>query len=114
MTRGLVLLLDNANEGSLFAENLVLQGYPNLFFRRLMSAIAEQRSGGDLPESEVGGHFFEVLECERQVDWRVRQWVFLAGKFQLGILQFIFVESNTACDQLVAEDFSEVSLLCAE
>lgn len=79
-----------------------------------MSAIAEQLSAVDLPESEVGGHFFKVLECERQVDWRVCHWVLLAGKFELGRLQNIFVKSNAACDQLVAKDFSQVSLLFPE
>jgi hypothetical protein len=63
-----------------------------------MSAIFEQLFGVDLPESEVGVNFFEVLKCERHFDWRVRHWVSLAGKFHLGRLQSIFVESNAACD----------------
>jgi hypothetical protein len=79
-----------------------------------MSAIFEQLFGVDLPESEVGVHFFEVLKCERHVDRRVRHWVSLAGKCQLGRLQRCFVVSNAACDLLVAKDFSEVNYLLAE
>jgi hypothetical protein len=63
-----------------------------------MSAIVEQLFGVDLRESEAGVHFFEVLKCERHVDWRVRHWVSLAGKFNLGRLQSSFVNSNAARD----------------
>jgi hypothetical protein len=49
-----------------------------------MSAIFEQLFAIDFREPEVGIHFFEVSKCERHVDWRVRHWVTLAGKFHLG------------------------------
>lgn len=104
-----VFLLDNTNEGGMFAEYLILYGCRNLILWSLTRVNHISRV--HLPESEVCRHFFKVFGFVHQVDCLIRNWVSIACKGQLDLVQFFLINSKNFCNQLVSEDLLKIDCL---